>query len=34
VDFYVLASHEPAARLRFACRLVQKAWKKRHSRAL
>lgn len=30
VDFYVLASHEPAARLRFACRLVEKAWKKRH----
>ena len=30
VDFYVLASDEPAARLRFACRLVEKAWLKRH----
>jgi DNA polymerase-3 subunit chi len=25
VDFYVLASADPAARLRFACRLVEKA---------
>jgi len=30
VDFYVLASNDPAARLRFACRLVEKAWLKRH----
>lgn len=30
VDFYVLASQDPAARLRFACRLVEKAWLKRH----
>ena len=30
VDFYVLASQDPAARLRFACRLVEKAWQKRH----
>lgn len=30
VDFYVLASDDPAARLRFACRLVEKAWLKRH----
>ncbi len=26
VDFYVLGSRETAARLRFACRLVEKAW--------
>jgi DNA polymerase-3 subunit chi len=30
VDFYVLASKDPAARLRFACRLVEKAWLQRH----
>jgi DNA polymerase III subunit chi len=30
VDFYVLASQDPAARLRFACRLVEKAWHRRH----
>ncbi len=30
VDFYVLASNDTAARLRFACRLVEKAWLKRH----
>jgi len=30
VDFYVLASNDPAARLRFACRLVEKAWRMRH----
>jgi len=30
VDFYVLPGHESAARLRFACRLVEKAWLKRH----
>jgi DNA polymerase III subunit chi len=30
VDFYVLPGDEPAARLRFACRLVEKAWLKRH----
>lgn len=30
VDFYVLASDDPAARLRFACRLVEKAWLKNH----
>ena len=30
VDFYVLASDDPAARLRFACRLVEKAWLKSH----
>lgn len=30
VDFYVLPSSEPAARLRFACRLVEKAWLRRH----
>jgi len=30
VDFYVLPSQEPAARLRFACRLVEKAWRNRH----
>ncbi len=26
VDFYVLAGDDPGARLRFACRLVEKAW--------
>ena len=30
VDFYVLPGDESAARLRFACRLVEKAWLKRH----
>jgi DNA polymerase III subunit chi len=30
VDFYVLPGEDPAARLRFACRLVEKAWLKRH----
>jgi DNA polymerase-3 subunit chi len=30
VDFYVLAGDEEPARLRFACRLVEKAWLKRH----
>ncbi len=30
VDFYVLTGNEPRARLRFACRLVEKAWLKRH----
>ena len=30
VDFYVLASADPAARLRFACRLVEKAWLHEH----
>jgi len=30
VDFYVLAGSDPGARLRFACRLVEKAWLKRH----
>lgn len=30
VDFYVLASDDAAARLRFACRLVEKAWLQRH----
>jgi len=30
VDFYVLPGDDPAARLRFACRLVEKAWLKRH----
>lgn len=30
VDFYVLASQDPDARLRFACRLVEKAWIQRH----
>ncbi len=30
VDFYVLASDDPAARLRFACRLVEKAWLMKH----
>ncbi len=30
IDFYVLSGSEPQARLRFACRLVEKAWLKRH----
>ena len=30
VDFYVLPGDDPGARLRFACRLVEKAWLKRH----
>jgi DNA polymerase-3 subunit chi len=30
VDFYVLASADPAVRLRFACRLVEKAWLLEH----
>ena len=30
VDFYVLAGSAAADRLRFACRLVEKAWLKRH----
>jgi DNA polymerase-3 subunit chi len=30
VDFYVLAGADPDARLRFACRLVEKAWLKKH----
>ncbi len=30
VDFYVLAGEDPGARLRFACRLVEKAWLKRN----
>jgi DNA polymerase-3 subunit chi len=30
VDFYVLAGSDPRQRLRFACRLVEKAWLKRH----
>ena len=30
VDFYVLASADPAARLHFACRLVEKAWLREH----
>lgn len=30
VDFYVLASADPTARLRFACRLVEKAWRRDH----
>ena len=30
VDFYVLPSQEPSARLRFACRLAEKAWRLRH----
>ena len=30
VDFYVLASSDQAARLRFACRLVEKAWLREH----
>jgi DNA polymerase III subunit chi len=30
VDFYVLPGDDAVARLRFACRLVEKAWLKRH----
>jgi DNA polymerase III subunit chi len=30
VDFYVLASSDHTARLRFACRLVEKAWSREH----
>jgi DNA polymerase-3 subunit chi len=30
VDFYVLAGEDPAARLRFACRLAEKAWLRKH----
>ena len=30
VDFYVLDGSDDAARLQFACRLVEKAWLKRH----
>jgi DNA polymerase III subunit chi len=30
IDFYVLAASDPQTRLRFACRLVEKAWLKRH----
>ena len=30
VDFYVLASADPAARLRFACRLVEMAYLREH----
>ena len=30
VDFYLLAGSDSEARLRFACRLVEKAWLKRH----
>jgi DNA polymerase-3 subunit chi len=30
VDFYVLAGSDPGARLRFACRLVEKAWLQRN----
>ena len=30
MDFYVLARADPAARLRFACRLVEKAWQREH----
>ena len=30
VDFYVLAGNDPGARLRFACRLVEKAWLQRN----
>jgi DNA polymerase-3 subunit chi len=30
VDFYVLPGSEPGQRLRFACRLVEKAWLMRH----
>jgi DNA polymerase-3 subunit chi len=30
VDFYVLASADPALRLRFACRLVEKAYLRDH----
>lgn len=30
VDFYVLPGSDDAARLRFACRLAEKAWLQRH----
>ncbi len=30
VDFYVLSGSDAGQRLRFACRLVEKAWLKRH----
>jgi DNA polymerase-3 subunit chi len=30
VDFYVLAGSDDGARLRFACRLAEKAWRLRH----
>ncbi|GIK34261.1 MAG: hypothetical protein AMXMBFR45_14770 [Gammaproteobacteria bacterium] len=30
VDFYVLAAADAAARLRYACRLAEKAWRLRH----
>ncbi len=30
VDFYLLPGTDPEARLRFACRLIEKAWLKRH----
>lgn len=30
MDFYVLPTNEAAARLRFACRLAEKAWLLRH----
>jgi len=30
VDFYVLPGSDDGARLRFACRLTEKAWAKRH----
>ncbi len=30
VDFYVLEGSDPRQRLHFACRLVEKAWLKRH----
>jgi DNA polymerase-3 subunit chi len=30
VDFYVLADSAPESRLRFACRLAEKAWSLRH----
>jgi DNA polymerase-3 subunit chi len=30
VDFYVLGGNDASSRLRFACRLVEKAWLKRH----
>jgi DNA polymerase-3 subunit chi len=30
VDFYVLPGSDSGARLRFACRLAEKAWQKRH----
>jgi DNA polymerase III subunit chi len=30
VDFYVLPGTDDVARLRFACRLAEKAWQKRH----